>query len=812
MRMNVRDWRNGILSIFFIIALVGCGGGGGGGNGTGDGGVQPPPVADTTAPSVFITSPTGLSGYSTKNSTIDLAGSASDDQSLSNITWLNNHEDSGTAKGTTEWSISGIPLQAGDNVITVTAKDSAGNTATDSITITYNPYLEFLSTLQATPDNIFLNEATTIVFRIAIEDNPNLDASSVKLLKIDSNNNIIGTITTLADDGNVSNGDDIASDGVFSGKATFTESTEGVVRLRVSADINETTGTVTAYSEVFNLSVIAHLTDEEFSKAVSMPNETQQKYDELKATYGEEEAKTKTVEWLETQPEVTQAGISESGEGIWYVLDSGVLGGILLSPEGTKGGRDTYYPQKPLVKQSIDYKSNGGQIVLKKSPQFGLLKALSANTTNSIGSKDVIVISPFANQGGNMQLPSAAYDNIFNTFENSTCPTFNVKRIKDSNATVELFKTLNNYGVVVLDTHGDAYFNWDLHIIFPWLDDIHATQSGKVVFLTGEKATYTNKAIYEADLKKGRLAIIGGYYAITPTFVSYYNKSFPNTIFYSGSCRSMFNNSMASAFIGNGAKTYYGYTEYVAVPYDNSIVQILFDSLVNQGKTTGEAFNNAINEYNSSDFIYKDENGNGKIDFGEDAPAYFKIVGSNDLTVKAEGIINGTFEEGNINGWTGQGDVRIISQLGPLSPQEGVYMNIISTGLGSINDSDSFVEQTFCIPAGVTTLSFDYNVVSEEPMEFVGTEFDDQFEATLTTSSGTTTIANESINTSSWTAVSGIDFDGGDATTYMTGWKHITYDVSELTAGASVTLKFHTWDKGDSIYDTAALIDNVKLE
>jgi len=254
---------------------------------------------------------------------------------------------------------------------------------------------------------------------------------------------------------------------------------------------------------------------------------------------------------------------------------------------------------------------------------------------------------------------------------------------------------------------------------------------------------------------------------------------------------------MASAFIGNGAKTYYGYTEYVAVPYDNSVVQTLFNSLVNEGKTTSGAFNDAIAAHGTND---------GGI------PAYFKMVGSNDLTVAEEGITNGTFEEGNINGWTGEGDVRIISQLGPLFPQEGVYMNIISTGLGSINDSDSSVEQTFCIPAGATTLSFDYNVVSEEPMEWVATQYDDQFEATLTTSSGTTTIAYESINTSSWTAVNGIDFYGGDDTTYMTGWKTITYNVSGLTVGESVTLKFHTWDKGDSIYDTAALIDNVKLE
>jgi hypothetical protein len=82
-----------------------------------------------------------------------------------------------------------------------------------------------------------------------------------------------------------------------------------------------------------------------------------------------------------------------------------------------------------------------------------------------------------------------------------------------------------------------------------------------------------------------------------------------------------------------------------------------------------------------------------------------------------------------------------------------------------------------CIPAGTTTLSFDYNVVSEESMEWVATQYDDKFEVTLTTSSGTTLIVSESINTSSWTQVSGIDFYGGDDTTYMIGLKQVTYHI-----------------------------------
>ena len=45
----------------------------------------------------------------------------------------------GTATGTTSWSVSGIALQSGANVLTVTARDAAGNTSTDTLTVTYTP-------------------------------------------------------------------------------------------------------------------------------------------------------------------------------------------------------------------------------------------------------------------------------------------------------------------------------------------------------------------------------------------------------------------------------------------------------------------------------------------------------------------------------------------------------------------------------------------------------------------------------------------------------------------------------------------------
>ena len=71
---------------------------------------------------------------------MSLGGSASDVTSgVSSVTWSNSRGGSGTAIGTTSWSISNITLSSGDNVITVTARDAAGNTNTATLTVTYNP-------------------------------------------------------------------------------------------------------------------------------------------------------------------------------------------------------------------------------------------------------------------------------------------------------------------------------------------------------------------------------------------------------------------------------------------------------------------------------------------------------------------------------------------------------------------------------------------------------------------------------------------------------------------------------------------------
>jgi len=91
---------------------------------------------DTTAPTVSITSPTSNPTYATSSSPLTLRGTASDTVGVTQVTWVSNRGGGGTATGTTSWTASGIALQSGSNVLTVTARDAAGNTAIDTLTVT----------------------------------------------------------------------------------------------------------------------------------------------------------------------------------------------------------------------------------------------------------------------------------------------------------------------------------------------------------------------------------------------------------------------------------------------------------------------------------------------------------------------------------------------------------------------------------------------------------------------------------------------------------------------------------------------------
>ncbi|PYN83751.1 MAG: hypothetical protein DMD96_00955 [Candidatus Rokuibacteriota bacterium] len=83
-----------------------------------------------------ITSPSSSPTYTAPGSSLTLQGTASDNVGVTQVTWVNSRGGSGTATGTSSWTASAIALQLGSNVLTVTARDAAGNTATANLTVT----------------------------------------------------------------------------------------------------------------------------------------------------------------------------------------------------------------------------------------------------------------------------------------------------------------------------------------------------------------------------------------------------------------------------------------------------------------------------------------------------------------------------------------------------------------------------------------------------------------------------------------------------------------------------------------------------
>ena len=203
--------------------------------------------------------------------------------------------------------------------------------------------------------------------------------------------------------------------------------------------------------------------------------------------------------------------------------------------------------------------------------------------------------------------------------------------------------------------------------------------------------------------------------------------------------------------------------------------------------------------------------------------------------VTRDGIRNGGFERcadaasdsvGNLTGsWAFEGSARAVQQFTALSgvviqPTEGKCMAQITTGPG-VTAAGSSLVQRFIVPAGARTLSFDFNFVSEEFEEYVGSVFNDSFSAVVSTPEGDLTIVqvqvNDFMNNPNGFTMIGDCVAGttdGDATCGQTGWRTASIDLARfglVDKPVTVNLVFSVVDRGDSLFDTLVFIDNIRF-
>ena len=97
------------------------------------------PGADTMAPGVQITVPTTAASYASSTNRLTIGGTASDNVGVAGVKVRNFRDVADYAcAGTTSWQFAGLPIFQGTNRIAAVATDSAGNSATDVLSVTYS--------------------------------------------------------------------------------------------------------------------------------------------------------------------------------------------------------------------------------------------------------------------------------------------------------------------------------------------------------------------------------------------------------------------------------------------------------------------------------------------------------------------------------------------------------------------------------------------------------------------------------------------------------------------------------------------------
>ncbi len=649
-----------------------------------------------------------------------------------------------------------------------------------------------IGTLSVTPGAVIVSQNVEAIVNLVIDPGVQVADSSVTLYKADAAGNAGQLITMLYDDGVLSNGDEIKGDNVFSAKIDINEANAGAIDfIAMAVVINAQNKQLP--SKKSTVTVYSNLTAQEYNEIV---NTQSQGADQLN-TYiagnvgNLDQAVTQLAGWLDTQAAVES--VEQSGSSVMIKYSNGMYGAINVAVEEasgtTRGSASTIEKKRkqskavPVSRQTRgDYYSSAKKRVIQKASDLD---------PKLIGNRNVMIYAPyeaaFAPHNEGSRIVSILNGSGFE---------FEIDYYTNQNATVSVLKNLTNYGLVVLATHGSAgkaFYTGEIV-------DTNSTEyqnSYKALIKSNKLFIALNMVIAQNGDEKTRANV----YGVRGSFISDLAGSFPNSVILNNSCESTKSNELSNAFIGKGAKTYYGYDKIVSSSFCVLNADTLIKRLAKDLKTTGESF-----------MAGSDPASHG---------AAFQMVGANDVRFPDE-FINGDFEYGKLTGWTKAGDGRVISKLGFLAPTGGNYMGIISTGLGYTTSTGS-VQQTFTLKADEKTLEVKWNFLSEEFLEYIGSIYQDYFEIKVKDKNGNVTslsrktIDGYAADFGATDSTAGnlvkvspdIVFDRGGV--YMTGWQSSTYDLSPW-AGQRITLIFAAGDVGDSIYDSAILLDDIYIK
>src|SRR3990172_6340654 len=411
---------------------------------------------DKIGPEIQVTSPTSEDWYASSQDSVALEGFVVDPAGVKSLSWSSSNGKTGTVGlDGDSWKTESVSLAKGDNKITLVAVDKKNNKSEVVLNIVYNSGISFYD-LTLSQDYIYKDDSsTTITVRSGVETTSGTALGEVVLYKISGDKK--EKLTPLVDSGVVSDGDDIPGDSIYSGVHYFSSTSSEPILLRVGARIEKTDEVY--YSGVIKISVLEQLTEEQISKVLSLNKEINARFEELKKEGDAKKAADTLVEELSKKEEIAVAGVSDQGYGVWWKYkDTGILAGLLNNPDGTRA-EPTDEARKEQAREAQRQTETGsvqGISDLINTPvHFGVSKAQAAGNQLEVKSTKAIYLGPYLHQFADTD----DYHKAWKTIKESKCPQCQTVEQKDKEVTVEDFKGLNKYGLVIVISHGDTWFN-----------------------------------------------------------------------------------------------------------------------------------------------------------------------------------------------------------------------------------------------------------------------------------------------------------------------------------------------------------------
>lgn len=802
---------------------------------------EPPSTGYSSAElHVRVTSPDGAGRATVSAGTVRLSGLLFGN--ATGVQWQLGLQ-SGVIAPQSVWQSGPVALSEGDNRITVTATDGV-SVASDVIVITFNTNYRFEKVPVIEPDFGWVGTETVAFAQVLVEPQQVASGAPPVWIAVDSEGGFVSEVGVLRDDGQLAvSGDEIAGDRVFTTRLAVDCETAGPRFFRARVPLASGGG---ALSRVVRFDCLPRVGEAACDAALAILGGA-----EARLAAGDE-AGVVLADLLNTNGVVAGGRAAGGGRAIWVRFGGGFLGAVLDPAEGMRGGGAL----KAAATSVLAGATSSG-------PAIGSLRAVVASGIASVeGSPNEIEwfanaitpgtcppLEPFggvdglglgvlrrASEAGIMAAASHG-EALFGDATGQLADVFDWRH----RGTQETFLTTDAVDCAALST-GDVPC-----VATPALPDGDCAGGGRCFVVenvsTADGASGRGFCLddTQVDLLRGRVVMTAGGYAVMPAFFERWGRSggWARSVVYVGACRSAWNGSLAATFLSLGAATFAGYSDRIGDGFASLAGKMMLERVLASEMFFGPDVPPAVDT----------DGGGGRL----------RVIGASRVTLGGTALLNGDFGTGQLSGWTAEGDGRVIGRFGDATPVTGKFMGLLSTGLGYTVGTGS-IAQTLCLPAEARELVFYWRFYSEEFREWCGdSSFQDTFSITASDAAGvevdllkievddlcgyedgacTACVAPVACDAAcfgaagcNWNAdgercegdfnctcgryftgleTSDVVFDQGGV--WRTAWRENRVDLTRLAGRGPVTLRVGVSDSGDSLFDSAVLLDALVID